>query len=176
MFAMGLQLYGKATAYTFGGLAHHPMTVSAFTGGNVENYARVWPKINLAAHLGHWATFGQAKCSQLNDLDWVNFATAFPTRATATFNWNMAFHRALGHHALPIQWYVIPNIYEDIASRDWQTDLDNPQYPHLGYCRTHGATPKVDDDDAKAAVERYFWPPPPPPPPPIAPSRLLRRH
>ncbi|KAF4705755.1 hypothetical protein FOZ62_026538 [Perkinsus olseni] len=189
MFAMGLQLYGKATAYTFGGLAHHPMTVSAFTGGNVENYARVWPKINLAAHLGHWATFGQAKWSLLNDLDWVNFATAFPTRATATFNWNMAFHRALGHHALPIQWYVIPShrhihswprdsttrqdIYEEIASRDWQADLNNPQYPHLGYCRTHGATPEVDDV-AKAAVERYFWPPPPPPP--VAPSRLLRRH
>ncbi|KAF4669570.1 hypothetical protein FOL47_002455 [Perkinsus chesapeaki] len=109
MFAMGLHMYGKATSYTFGGIADEPMSVSAFTGGNVESYAKVWPKVNFAAHLGNWATFGKAKWSELNDLDWVNYATAFPTRATATFNWNMAFHRGLGDKALPIQWYRVPS-------------------------------------------------------------------
>lgn len=187
MFAMGLQLYAKATAYTYGGLIHHPMAVSAFTGGNVEQYGRVWPKVDLAAHLGHWATFGEAEWSKVNDLDWVNYATAFPTRATATFNWNMAFHRGLGPNAMPIQWYKIyahrhisrwardstqrHSIYYDVAQHDWQADLNNPQYPHLGYCRstTTPTTPsshnnntkkhyQQHDDDYVQLLQQYFWP------------------
>ncbi|EER18093.1 hypothetical protein Pmar_PMAR001735 [Perkinsus marinus ATCC 50983] len=60
IFTQTLQLTRAATAFTFGGLADQAMDVASFGGGNVLEYDDIFPLLNIASHLGYWATFGES--------------------------------------------------------------------------------------------------------------------
>ncbi|KAF4701741.1 hypothetical protein FOZ63_029278, partial [Perkinsus olseni] len=151
-FTQTLQLTGAATAFTFGGLADQPMDVAAFGGGDVLEYDRISPLLNIASHLGYWATFGKSSWSKEHANTWVNKPIPFPNSARARYTWNMDTPIShLGSDALPRQFYIIPPhkhlnmwarnlderaaIHQEIVSiKNWTHLRVNPQFPDLGYC------------------------------------------
>ncbi|KAF4666501.1 hypothetical protein FOZ61_009646 [Perkinsus olseni] len=151
-FTQTLQLTGAATAFTFGGLADQPMDVAAFGGGNVLEYDDISPLLNIASHLGYWATFGKSSWSKEHAKTWVNKPIPFPNSARARYTWNMDTPIShLGPDALPRQFYIIPPhkhlnmwarnlderaaIHQEIVSiKNWTHLRVNPQFPGLGYC------------------------------------------
>lgn len=108
LLTQGLQTNGDAVAFTYGGLANTALDVAAFAGGNVERYDEFWPGLALGARLGKLASNGKAKWTVTHEESWVSSPIAFPTKARSNFNWNMMFAQALGEHALPRQFYLIP--------------------------------------------------------------------
>ena len=138
LFTQALQTNGDAVAFTYGGVANTPLDVASFAGGNVEEYSSFWPSLAFAAKVGHLASGGQAPWSLAHHRTWVSSPIAFPTRASARFNWNMMFASAMGPDALPRQFYLIParkhfniwtaseeglsQIYSEISSiQNWAT-------------------------------------------------------
>lgn len=108
LFTQALQTNGDAVAFTYGGVADSPLDVASFAGGNVEEYSSFWPSLAFAAKVGRLASDGKAPWSKTHENTWVSSPIAFPTRATARFNWNMMFSSAMGPDALPRQFYLIP--------------------------------------------------------------------
>ncbi|KAF4657714.1 hypothetical protein FOL47_008324 [Perkinsus chesapeaki] len=145
MFTQTLQLSGAATAFTFGSLADQPMDVSSFGGGNVLQYDDIAPMLNIASHLGNWATFGRSEWSQITRESWVNRPMPFPTAAQASYTWNIELAQQLGPNSLPRQFYRIPghkhlnmwarnlrervSVHETIADfKSWESLRANPQF------------------------------------------------
>ena len=108
LFTQGIQTNGDAVAFTYGGLADTALDVAAFAGGNLEEYDEFWPGIAFGARVGRLASLGKAKFTKAHENSWVSHPIAFPSKAKARFNWNMMFVRAMGPHALPRQFYIIP--------------------------------------------------------------------
>ncbi|KAF4721495.1 hypothetical protein FOZ62_015965, partial [Perkinsus olseni] len=146
-----LQLTGAATAFTFGGLANEAMDVAAFGGGNVLDYDDISPLLNIASHLGYWATFGESDWSKRHTNTWVNKPIPFPNIGGVGYTWNIILASQLGPHSLPRQFYIIPPhkhlnmwarnfderaaIHEEIVSiKNWTHLRMNPQFPDLGDC------------------------------------------
>lgn len=148
--ASTLYISTRATTYTFGGRIDKPMAFGSYAGGNVISYDQFWPRFSIASHLGNWGTLGGSQWSKKYAHKWMHYATIFPTTATASFTFNMAFHNGLGPHSLPVQWYEIPShhhvgmwarslnervaIEKYVVHRDWAYDMLHPQYPTMGYC------------------------------------------
>ncbi|KAF4663072.1 hypothetical protein FOL47_005918 [Perkinsus chesapeaki] len=107
-FTQVLQLTGKATAFNFGALADQPMDVASFGGGFVYEYDDITSLLNIASHLGYWATFGQAEWSKERKNSWLNKPIPFPSSARARYTWSLDFAPRLGQDALPRQFYIIP--------------------------------------------------------------------
>ena len=118
----------------------------------MEEYDNFWPGIAFGARAGRLASLAQASYSKAHEKSWVSHPIAFPTRARARFNWNMMFVRAMGPHALPRQFYIIPGrkhfnrwgsdeqsmaeLYDEIVGiRDWASIPSQ-------FAATHGQCPK----------------------------------
>ncbi|KAF4656810.1 hypothetical protein FOL47_008740 [Perkinsus chesapeaki] len=157
IFTQVLQLSGAATAFTFGSLADQPMDVASFGGGNVLAYDDVSPLLNMAGHLGHWATFGRSEWSQITRESWVNKPMPFPTSATASYTWNILLASQLGPDSMPRQFYKIPghkhlnmwarnlsersSIHEAIVEfNSWDSLKANPQFREFGDCPAYHLT------------------------------------
>jgi hypothetical protein len=108
LFTQGIQTNGDAVAFTYGGVANTALDVASFAGGNVEEYDNFWPSLAFAARLGRMASMGRDAYSVAHERSWVSAPIAFPTKATARFNWNMMFVEAMGDNALPRQFYLMP--------------------------------------------------------------------
>lgn len=108
LLTQGLQTNGEGVAFTYGGLADQPLDVASFAGGNVEDYEDFWPGIAFGAKAGSLASLDTAKWSVSKKDFWVSYPIPFPTKARASFNWNMMFVEAMGDNALPRQFYLIP--------------------------------------------------------------------
>ncbi|KAF4695817.1 hypothetical protein FOZ60_003413 [Perkinsus olseni] len=152
LFTQTLQVMGVATAFAFGGLADQAMDVASSGGGNVREYDYTSPRLNIASHLGYWATFGESDWSKRHVNTWVNKPIPFPHSATVQYTWDIDTPTLqLGPDSLPRQFYILPPhkhfnmwarnleeraaIHEEIVSiKNW-TDLRmNPQFPSLGDC------------------------------------------
>ncbi|KAF4734595.1 hypothetical protein FOZ62_022592 [Perkinsus olseni] len=151
LFTQTLQLTGAATAFTFGGLKDQAMDVASFGGGNVLEYDDTSPLLNIASHLGYWATFGDSDWSKRHTNIWVNKPIPFPNSARVRYTWNLGSASQLGPQSLPRQFYIIPPhkqlnmwarnlderaaIHEEIVSiKNWTHLRMNPQFPNLGDC------------------------------------------
>jgi hypothetical protein len=108
LFTQGIQTNGDAVAFTYGGIANKALDVASFAGGNVEDYEDFWPKLAFTARVAKLASGGQAPWIKAHEKTWVSSPIAFPTKASANFNWNMMFVEAMGPDALPRQFYLIP--------------------------------------------------------------------
>jgi hypothetical protein len=152
LFTQGIQTNGDAVAFTYGGLADRPLDVATFAGGNVEEYDDFWPGLAFGARIGRLASKGEAAYTKAHEKSWVASPIAFPSKAKARFNWNMMFVKAMGEHALPRQFYLIPGrkhfnrwgndeksmneLYHEIASiADWGAIPAQ-------FAATHGQCPK----------------------------------
>ncbi|KAF4659760.1 hypothetical protein FOL47_007453 [Perkinsus chesapeaki] len=151
LFTETLQLTGRATAFTFGALADQPMDVASFGGGNVYEYDNISPMLNIASHLGYWATFGESDWAKRHTNSWANKPIPFPFSVRARFTWNIGLSGRLGPDALPRQFYIVPPhkhinmwarnleerslIHEEIVGyKNWTHLRANPQFEDLGYC------------------------------------------
>ncbi|KAF4752855.1 hypothetical protein FOZ63_010492, partial [Perkinsus olseni] len=130
--AATLYLSKRATTYTFGGRIDKAMAFGSYAGGNVVSYDHFWPRFSIASHLAHWGTLGGSPWSKRYGKNWVHYATIFPTTATASFTFNMAFHTALGQQSLPVQWYEMPSHYHE------EVGIGN-------FCTVYRARDEVDD-------------------------------
>ncbi|EER18120.1 hypothetical protein Pmar_PMAR009146 [Perkinsus marinus ATCC 50983] len=168
MFTQTLQLSGIATAFTFGALADQPMDVASFGGGDEYEYDEAIPLINIASHLGHWATLGQSEWSRRYETSWVNKPVPFPNSARVKYTWNGGLTAQLGPESLPRQFYIIPPhkhlnmwarnsaeraaIYEEIVSiKSWTELRKNPQFPDMGSCPTY--VKKDPSESARGAFQ-----------------------
>ncbi|EER12011.1 hypothetical protein Pmar_PMAR019115 [Perkinsus marinus ATCC 50983] len=151
LFTQTLQLTGAATAFTFGGLADQAMDVASFGGGNVLEYDDTSPLLNIASHLGYWATFGESDWSKRHTRTWVNKPIPFPNSARVRYTWNIGSAAQLGSESLPRQFYIIPphkhlNMWarnlderaavhkEIVGIKNWTHVRMNPQFADLGDC------------------------------------------
>lgn len=166
LFTQGIQTNGDAVAFTYGGVAGTAMDVASFAGGNVEEYDSFWPNLAFAAKLGHLASLGAAPWSEAHEHTWVAHPIAFPTKASARFNWNMMFVEAMGDDALPRQFYLIPgrkhfdfwastdvelaDLYAQIAAIPNWADVP-PQF-----ASTHGQCPREATPFAERQTRRVF--------------------
>ena len=108
LFTQGITTNGDAVAFTYGGMKDTALDVASFAGGNVEEYADFWPGLSFGSKVGSLASRGEAPYTKAHEKSWVSSPIAFPTRASARFNWNMMFVEAMGDQALPRQFYLIP--------------------------------------------------------------------
>lgn len=114
MTATKLQMAEGATVFTFGGVPGEKMDVSAFAGGNVEQYQAFWPTVLHAALIGdilHGPGTKMHKRLQesVNTGDLAaTLLLPLPTPATMTFNFNMIFEPTMGDRALPREFYLVP--------------------------------------------------------------------
>ena len=108
LLTQALQTNGEAVAFTYGGLANEPLDVASFAGGNVEDYDSFWPSVAFGAMAGRLASSGKTVWDKADKEYWVSYPIPFPTKAKASFNWNMMFVEAMGEEALPRQFYLIP--------------------------------------------------------------------
>ncbi|KAF4686368.1 hypothetical protein FOZ60_005337, partial [Perkinsus olseni] len=108
LFTQTLQLTGAATAFTFGGLKDQAMDVASFGGGDVLEYDNTSPLLNIASHLGYWATFGKSDWSKRHTNTWVNKPIPFPHSAQVFYGWYIGLAPQLGPQSLPRQFYIIP--------------------------------------------------------------------
>jgi len=114
LFATQLQFKEGATTFTYGGIPGKLMDVSAFAGGNVEEYANFWPQALYASLVGDALHGPNTEIGQMLRSAGAkrrSFARSLllplPTKAAARFNHNMMFVRELGPEALPREWYII---------------------------------------------------------------------
>eukprot|EP00931_Biecheleriopsis_adriatica_P059195 TRINITY_DN35386_c0_g1_i1.p1 TRINITY_DN35386_c0_g1~~TRINITY_DN35386_c0_g1_i1.p1 ORF type:complete len:945 (-),score=155.97 TRINITY_DN35386_c0_g1_i1:37-2844(-) len=114
MTATKLQMAEGATVFTFGGVPGEKMDVSAFAGGNVEQYKEFWPTVLQAALIGDILHGPNTKIGQrlragakIGDFD-ATLLLPLPTPAVMTFNFNMIFEPTLGERALPREFYLFP--------------------------------------------------------------------
>ncbi|KAF4694286.1 hypothetical protein FOZ60_008439, partial [Perkinsus olseni] len=136
-FTQTLQLSGAATAFTFGGLADQPMDVAAFGGGDVLEYDFTSSGLNIASHLGYWATFGESQWSKMHANSWVNKPIPFPNSARVSYTWNIDLPLQLGPEALPRQLYIVPpHKHLNMWARDLEerAAIHKEIFPDLGYC------------------------------------------
>ena len=108
LFTQAIQTNGDAVGFTYGGAADTALDVASFAGGNVEEYNDFWPTLAFAAKLGELVSGGAAPWAAAHEHTWVAHPIAFPTKASARFNWNMMFSEAMGDAALPRQFYLMP--------------------------------------------------------------------
>jgi hypothetical protein len=131
-----MQLSGRATVFTYGGITQlGGMDASSFTGGSVNSYDHHWRMVSVAERLGDLITLGKSDWSRLHADTWIHSPVPFPTKAKASFNWNMMFFDQLGEDSLPRQMYEIlshkhirlwahdnesmRHVYNEIISLDW---------------------------------------------------------
>eukprot|EP00930_Biecheleria_cincta_P072986 TRINITY_DN6032_c1_g1_i1.p1 TRINITY_DN6032_c1_g1~~TRINITY_DN6032_c1_g1_i1.p1 ORF type:complete len:923 (-),score=142.37 TRINITY_DN6032_c1_g1_i1:265-3033(-) len=114
MTATKLQMAEGATVFTFGGVPGEQMDVSAFAGGNVEQYKEFWPTVLHAALIGDILHGPETRMHQRlqESVKAGDFASTLllplPTPAIMTFNFNMIFEPTLGDKALPREFYLMP--------------------------------------------------------------------
>ncbi|KAF4655177.1 hypothetical protein FOZ61_007734 [Perkinsus olseni] len=138
LFTQTLQLTGAATAFTFGGLKDQAMDVASFGGGDVLEYDDTSPLLNIASHLGYWATFGESDWSERHTNTWVNKPIPFPNSARARYTWDMDTPTSqLGPQSLPRQFYIIPphkqlNMWA--RNLDERAAIHEEIFPDLGDC------------------------------------------
>ncbi|KAF4703173.1 hypothetical protein FOZ62_000582, partial [Perkinsus olseni] len=85
-----------------------PKAAAAFGGGDVLDYDLTSPELNIASHLGYWATFGESQWSKMHANSWVNKPIPFPNSARVRYTWNIDLPLQLGPEALPRQLYIVP--------------------------------------------------------------------
>jgi hypothetical protein len=114
LFATQLQFKEGATTFTYGGIPGKIMDVSAFAGGNVEEYKNFWPQALYASLVGDALHGPNTEIGQMMRSAGSrerSFARTLllplPTKAMARFNHNMMFVKEFGPDALPREWYII---------------------------------------------------------------------
>ncbi|KAF4656971.1 hypothetical protein FOL47_008656 [Perkinsus chesapeaki] len=172
IFTQVLQLSGAATAFTFGSLADQPMDVASFGGGNILAYDDILPSLNMAGHLGNWATFGKSEWSQITKESWVNKPMPFPTSARASYTWNILLASQLGPNSMPRQFYKIPghkhlnmwarnlsersSIHEAIIEfKSWDSLKANPQFGDSGDCPAYHLTKEHASFSARGTLGHF---------------------
>lgn len=156
--ATKLQMAEGATVFTYGGVPGERMDVSAFAGGNVEDYGAFWPRVLYATLIGD-VIYGpstpigkrlrQPGPRERNEAH--TLLLPLPSQATTRFNFNMLFMREFGPEALPREWYVVPahkqyqewhvtspvdmttwpnlfGLYKKISEEDWAGLRNNPEW------------------------------------------------